>query len=1233
MTTTMPPTILIIDDSEDDQHLYRRALKDCDCSLEMFTTAETSLARVDDVSSNCKRPDLILLDYNLPDMDGLDFMKKLAKSRTATIPIIMLTCEGSVEIAVEVMKQGAFDYLAKDTTGQYLKLLPGVIERSLSFHRERELSKRLQNETEILLRRNRALMLAATDGIHVMDMQGNLIEANDAFCQMLGYTQTEIAGLNVADWNAQWSMEELREKFRSLSGKSTRFETVHRRKDGTLLNVEVSSTSVEIEGGNLFFASSRDITERKRAEEELKLSALLLNSTSDSVFLLDLDGRFVFFNKAAWQSRGYTRDELMAMNVRELNAPESSKLFTPRIKAVLENGHGIFEAEHRCKDGSIMFVEVNARVIETDGQKRVLSVSRDITERKKTEAVLKQYKLVIDTAIDGFWETDLMGNVLEVNEAYAKMSGYTTDELVNMHISQLEAIEQKPEDVHAHIAKVMAQGYDRFETRHRHKDGREIDIGISVTYMAEPQRLIVFCRDISARKRRDKEINQARIELQDLYDQAPCGYHSLDSEGRIVRINQREADWLGYERAELLGRKIQEFETTSSLAAFAKNYPAFKEKGYIENVEYEFVRKDGSTFPVLLSATMVKDTDGNFVMSRSTMIDVTERKQAEVALQRSEANLRAILDNSPYLAWLKDSEGRYIMINKVFADYLRLEDVRLATGKTDLDLQPKALAEKYRADDAEVMATRQRKHVEESSYNGNHIHWLETFKTPIIDNQGNVLGTVGFASDITARKQADEAKLQERDVRFRGTMEQVGVGIIHVSLDGDFKQINQKFCEIVGYARDELIHKSFQDIIFPDDLDQSIHYIRELLANEIPAFSMEKRYVRKDRNLVWVNLTVSLLRNIDGIPTYLIGVIEDISERKQAEKLLRASSEEIEDLYNHAPCGYHSLDRDGIIRIINDTELGWLGYSRDEIIGKCFADVLTPDSLQTFRQNFPHLKETGEIHDVELNLVCKDGTVFPVMISATALSDEDGNFIMSRSTIYDMSERKKMEQERTDYLLRLETASRHLVAAQEDARRRLSSELHDRTSPNLAAININLNVIASELPKTLSDDLAERMDDTRALISDTTASIREICADMRPPLLDYAGLAAALESYVHQFARRTGIEVRFDCLNHTARYTPELESLLFRIAQESLTNCAKHAQATSVKLTLSDGTAPIVLTIMDDGIGFDPRLLGKNGLTGLGVLNMREMAEVAGGRFNLESAPGKGTYIVVEISL
>lgn len=263
----------------------------------------------------------------------------------------------------------------------------------LSAHLEERVKERTielehaQQLTEALLLRNQALMMTSMDGIHVMDMQGNILAANDAFCRMLGYAQKEVPGLNVAEWDAQWPVEELRAKFRELVGKSAMFETLYRCKDGTLINAEVSASGVELEGQHFIFASSRDIT-----------------------------------------------------------------------------------------------------------------------GRKQVEAVQRRHKLVIDTAIDGFWMTDVMGNLQEANQAYAKMSGYSMDELVNMHISQLEAKEQSPEEVQAHIAKIIAQGYDRFETRHRHKDGHGIDIEVSATYMAESQQLFVFCHDITQRKRAEEEI-------------------------------------------------------------------------------------------------------------------------------------------------------------------------------------------------------------------------------------------------------------------------------------------------------------------------------------------------------------------------------------------------------------------------------------------------------------------------------------------------------------------------------------------------------------------------------------------------------------------------------------------------------------------------------------------------------------------------------------------------------
>lgn len=381
-------------------------------------------------------------------------------------------------------------------------------------------------------------------------------------------------------------------------------------------------------------------------------------------------------------------------------------------------------------------------------------------------------------------------------------------------------------------------------------------------------------------------------------------------------------------------------------------------------------------------------------------------------------------------------------------------------------------------------------------------------------------------------------------------------------------------------------------------------------------------------------------RDAQGKTLSLYGTIQDITEHKRSEaKLLHLAEQlvdaanEAADLYEHAPCGYHSLDAQGIFCMMNHTELQRLGYAHEELVGrKKLRQLLTPATLPAFDAVWPGFLGGGTMHDLELEFIRKDGTTLPVLLSATAIRDAHGSFQMSRATVYDMTERRKMEQERAEHARRMTELSRHLVAVQEGARRHLSGELHDRTSPNLAAIDINFNLIARSLPEQQFPALAARLEDIRALIKDTSASIHEICADLRPPLLDHAGLAAALDAYADRFSSRTGILVRTSYTNPMRRLAPDIESLLFRIAQESLTNCAKHARATAIELRLDNDRPPNILTIADNGDGFIPdSLIGKGRGSGLGILNMREMAEFAGGKFSIESSPGHGTRVRVEI--
>lgn len=340
-----------------------------------------------------------------------------------------------------------------------------------------------------------------------------------------------------------------------------------------------------------------------------------------------------------------------------------------------------------------------------------------------------------------------------------------------------------------------------------------------------------------------------------------------------------------------------------------------------------------------------------------------------------------------------------------------------------------------------------------------------------------------------------------------------------------------------------------------------------------------------------------------------------------------------QDVYDHAPCGHHSLDADGLVVQINDTELGWIGRRRQDVAGKVhFRTLLAAGSRGAFDEHFRKLKGHGGMLDLEVELAGREGAALPALIHAAAIQDGDGNFMGARAVVYSMAGRKKLEHDLMEHARRISDLSHRLVQLKEEEMRRLAGELHEQCSPNLAALKIHFRMLAELLPEPVDAKVRQLLEDTSLLLSETTASVRQVCAELRPAVLDYAGLWKALENYAMNFSQRTGIAVQLTVDVSELKFTKAMETMLFRIAQEALTNCDKHAKARKVVIAFARHGQEVVLTISDDGAGFDPGALGKNGRdTGIGLLTMRDRAEFVGGRFSLDTAPGRGTSIKVQL--
>ena len=247
--------------------------------------------------------------------------------------------------------------------------------------------ERTQRETELLLRRNQALMLTSMDGIHVMDMQGNLLVANEAFCRMLGYTQKEVSGLNVAEWDVQWPVDELRQKFRELVGKSAMFETVYRRKDGTLITAEISASGAELEGQSFIYASSRDITGRKEADESLRIAAAAFE-THEAIMITDAEANIIRVNHAFTEITGYSPEEVLGKNPRIMNSGQHDKAFYAEMwQHLIRSGTWSGEIWDKRKNGQIYPKWMTVTAVKNERQEtaQYVAIFSDITARKRTE--------------------------------------------------------------------------------------------------------------------------------------------------------------------------------------------------------------------------------------------------------------------------------------------------------------------------------------------------------------------------------------------------------------------------------------------------------------------------------------------------------------------------------------------------------------------------------------------------------------------------------------------------------------------------------------------------------------------------------------------------------------------------------------------------------------------------------------------------------------------------------
>jgi PAS domain S-box-containing protein len=380
---------------------------------------------------------------------------------------------------------------------------------------------------------------------------------------------------------------------------------------------------------------------------------------------------------------------------------------------------------------------------------------------------------------------------------------------------------------------------------------------------------------------------------------------------------------------------------------------------------------------------------------------------------------------------------------------------------------------------------------------------------------------------------------------------------------------------------------------------------------------------------------------IESLQTHRVELEIQHEDLSRTHEILVSAYEQYTELYHTAPIGFFTLAQQAVVLAVNQTGADLLAAGVDGLIGRKFTQYIAPESQDIFYFHLNQARTAETRQSCELQLVRSDGVYrFAQLESRTAKTGSNADSQIQMAVI-DITTRKEAELEQQQLLAeladrneQLQTLGARLVNVQETERHNLARELHDRVGQNLTALSFYLDRLQSELadddPATARQrtQLQEAMD----LVEKTSELTRDVMAELRPAGLDEYGLVRALTGYTTRFSRRTELPVDLQGDLLDLRLPAAVESALFRIAQEALTNIAKHAQAGQVTIRIEIDEQIVRLMIADDGVGFEPdQALAATQPDHWGLGTMTERAEFVGGRCRIESAPGRGTRIIVEV--
>jgi len=497
---------------------------------------------------------------------------------------------------------------------------------------------------------------------------------------------------------------------------------------------------------------------------------------------------------------------------------------------------------------------------------------------------------------------------------------------------------------------------------------------------------------------------------------------------------------------------------------------------------------------------------------------------------------------------------------------------------------------------------------------------------PDLSHQARYLpAAIGLALEQVRQRKA----LEEANGRYRTLFDTVPVGLYRTTFEGQVLDANLTMTHMLGFPDRESLLALNVISLYVNPQDRELWKSR--LEQNATLHFVETQFRRRDGTPIWVELSVHPVCDHQNQILYYEGIMQDITARKRAEIALQGSEERFRTIVEQSPISIQVMTPEGWTIQVNRA---W-----EKLWGVTAADVKNYNMLHD-----EQAISLGMMPYVERGFA-GETVLMPPVAYHTDESVRNGRKRWFQARIYPITGVQgntrniiMMYEDITDFRWATEDLHRLsmvLMNAQEDERRRISQELHDELGQALTAMQINLDMLGRDLTQVLTSNARERLAEMTMLVSETLEHARELSHTLRPTMLDELGLVPTIRWYSSRCAERLGIQIDFEAETIKDRLTVEVETTLYRIVQEALTNVARHAQARHIRLKLATQEGKVSVLIEDDGVGFNvEKTASVNGTQGgIGLFGIRERVALWGGTFSIKSFPGQGARLLVEIPL